>query len=141
VIRRLLVAVAAVALAGSQVAAQAPAAPKDSLAFARTVSEWFFTAQKDSLWAHSSAEVRTQLEKPDAYVEALSQLTGRAGAEEKVIEEKFIKRKGNTQYWRTSKYSVEAEPVMLRFAFSPDFQIIGIGMNPASQAPEIDPVR
>ena len=139
--RRLLVAIAAIALTGRGVAAQAPAAPKDSLAFARRLSEWFFTGQKDSLWAHSSADVQKMLEKPDAYVSALNDLSGRAGSEEKVIEEKFVKRKGNTQYWRTSKYSMEAEPVMIRFAFSPDFRIVGIGMNKASEAPEIDPIK
>jgi hypothetical protein len=139
--RRLLVATAAVAFAGSAAAGQAPAAPMDSLAFARKLSEWFFTAQKDSLWAHSSADIQKMMQKPDAFVDALNELSGRAGAEQKVIEEKFVKRKGNTQYWRTSKYSIEADPVMIRFAFSPDFKIIGIGMNKASEAPEIDPIK
>src|SRR6185295_19461931 len=97
--RRLLVATLAVAFAGSTAAGQSPAAPKDSLAFARKLSEWFFTAQKDSLWAHSSADVQKMLEKPEAYVAALNDLSGRAGSEEKVVEEKFVKRKGNTQYW------------------------------------------
>ena len=140
-IRRLLVTLASIAVTGSAAAAQAPAVPTDSLAFARKLSEWFFTGQKDSLWAHSSADVKKQLEKPDSYVEALNDLSARAGSEEKVVEEKFVKRKGNTQYWRTSKYSLAGEPVMVRFAFSPDFTIIGIGMNPASEAPEIDPIK
>ena len=79
--------------------------------------------------------------KPDAFVDALNELSSRAGSEEKVVEEKFVKRKGNTQYWRTSKYSIEGEPVMIRFAFSPDFMIIGVGMNLAREAPEIDPIK
>ena len=132
---------AAMAVTGSAAAAQTPAQSTDSLAFARKISEWFFTAQKDSLWAHSSADMKTQLEKPDSFVDALNDLSARAGAEDKVVEEKFVKRKGNTQYWRTSKYSLVGEPVMVRFAFSPDFTIIGIGMNPASEAPEIDPIK
>ena len=61
-----------------------------------------------------------------------------SGAEEKVLEEKFIKRNGRTQYWRTSKYSIADEPVMLRFALDSNLTIIGIGMNPQRQAPRID---
>lgn len=135
------VILSALALCGRIATAQAPAAPRDSLAFARKVSEWFFTAQKDSLWAHSSPDVQKEMAKPDAYVEALTELSTRAGSEDKVIEEKFVRRKGNTQYWRTSKYSIESEPVMIRFAFSRDFQIIGVGMNLAREAPEIDPIK
>jgi len=138
---RFVLMTSALAFCGNNAVAQAPAASKDSLAFARRVSEWFFTAQKDSLWAHSSLDVQKEMQTPDAYVEALNELSARAGSEDKVIEEKFVRRKGNTQYWRTSKYSIEGEPLMIRFAFSSDFQIIGVGMNLAREAPEIDPIK
>ncbi len=133
-------AIVAILLAAPTLKAQS-AAPRDSLAFARQVAEWFYTSQVDSLWAHTGAEVQKKLEKPEKYMEFLGELTGRAGAEEKLMEEKFVKRSGNTQYWRTSKYALADEPLMLRFAFSKDFQIIGVGMNPASEAPPVDPIK
>ena len=139
--KRALMMLALIAAGSAPLRAQATAAPTDSMAYARKLAEWFFTSQVDSLWAHSSAAMKEQMQKPGAWTEALAELSGRAGTEEQVIEEKFVKRNGNTQYWRTSKYSTMSEPAMLRFAFSPGFEIIGIGMNPASQAPAIDPIR
>lgn len=120
--------------------AQTTEAPKDSLALARCFTKWFFTSQKDSLSAHSSDDVKGQMKSPDEWTTALEQLTARAGAEEKVLEEKFIKRNARTQYRRTSKYSIEDEPVMLRFALDSTLTIIGIAMNPLSQAPVVDPI-
>ena len=66
-------------------------------------------------------------------------LTARAGLETEVLEEKFVKRNGNTQYWRTSNYTVFDEPVLFRWAFNKQGQIVGMGLGPASDAPPIDP--
>jgi len=56
-----------------------------------------------------------------------------------VVEERFVKRNGQTQYWRTSKYSLPSEPIMLRWVLNAKGEILGMGLNPASQAPPIDP--
>lgn len=137
---REILVIAAVVLTtlSTSAGAQSTAAPQDSLAIARRFAEWFFSSQKDSLWAHSSDELKGQMKSPDEWTTALEQLTARADAEEKVLEEKFIKRNGRTQYWRTSKYSIADEPVMLRFALDSNLTIIGIGMNPQRQVPRID---
>lgn len=134
------VAFLAVTLSGSA-GAQNAAAPYDSLALARRYAEWFFTSQKDSLWAHTSPDMQKEMQKPEYWLEGLEQLSSHAGSEEKVIEEKFVKRLGKTQYWRTSKYSLMDEPVMIRFVILPDRTIGGVGMNPQSQAPAIDPIK
>jgi hypothetical protein len=69
----------------------------------------------------------------------LEELTARAGLESEVLEEKFVRRNGMTQYWRTGTYTVFEEPVLFRWAFNKQGQIAGMGYGPASQAPPIDP--
>ena len=126
------------------VGAAAPAAaqdkmPADSLAYARKLTTWFFGGQMDSLHARLDAKGRARMDVAEMQSH-LEEITARAGSEVEVVEEKFVKRNGNTQYWRTAKYSTfTSEPLMLRWAFNPKGEIVGIGFNPLSQAPEIDP--
>ena len=56
-----------------------------------------------------------------------------------MISDKMTKRKGNAQYWRESEYENGPEPIVLRFVFNAQAQIIGIGMGPLSQTPAPDP--
>ena len=121
---------------------QAPTAASqkpDSLALARQYTVWFYTNQVDSLIAHYSADTRrdTTLRRDSAA--QMEQLAWRAGTETGVLEEKFVKRNGRTQYWRTAKFTDFAEPMLLRWVINPDGTIGGIGMGPRSQAPPIDP--
>jgi len=106
----------------------------------RKYTEWFYTAQFDSLWAHFDEDSRKEIGQASKMGEWLDQLTAQAGEETKVIEEKVVMRKGNPQYWRTASFSMMAEPLMLRWVIV-NGEIRGIGMNPASQAPPIDPVQ
>ena len=130
--------------AGSGLGAQAatsamPAAmPADSLAHARKLTEWFFTAKHDSVLPHFATDGEQQMTVAELQ-DRLEGLVARAGLETEVLEEKFVKRNGMTQYWRTSKYSVYEEPVLFRWAFNKQGQIAGMGLGPASQAPPIDP--
>ncbi len=110
----------------------------DSLAVARKYTVWFYTGQVDSLWAHQSAELKKD-STPAELMTTLIQVTGDVGVEEKVIEERFVKRLGKTQYWRTSQFSGGGEPFMIRLAFTPQGELAGFGFNPRSQAPTIDP--
>lgn len=136
--RSFALAALAAGLTAAPAAAQA-GMPADSLAYARQLTAWFFAGQVDSIVAHSDsggqgidAEARVQ--------ERLEQLISRVGVETEVLEEKFAKRNGNTQYWRTSKFSeFTTEPVVFRWAFNKQGQIIGMGLSPQSQAPPIDP--
>ena len=122
--------------------AQQPAASKpmaiDSMALARKWTKWFYDGSVDSLIAAHPAAARTP-ELKESLDRNYLQLTSVGGAEVSVIEEKFIRRNGNTQYWRTANFTeFKAEPLMLRWAVNKNWEIIGIGLNPASQAPPID---
>jgi hypothetical protein len=132
-----LVVAAMLALA-APLQAQTPSPMADSLAHARRITQWFFTAQADSLIQFVPPADRDKMSK-EAILQRVGELTARVGTETEVVEEKFVKRNGQTQYWRTSKYSLASEPIMVRWVLSPKGEILGMGMNPASQAPPIDP--
>jgi hypothetical protein len=123
--------------AAAQQGASAPSWTQDSLGVARQLTLWFYAGVADSLVARydNSGSPPTK----DAILNQLAQLTTRAGVEEKVLEEKFVKRNGKTQYWRTAKFTQMEEPVLVRWAFSPKGELIGAGLGPKSQAPPIDP--
>jgi len=106
----------------------------------RKYTQWFYAAQFDSLWAHMGEDTRKELGQASAMGEWLDQMSSRAGEETKVLEEKVVMRNGSPQYWRTAEFSMMAEPVMLRWVIV-NGEINGVGMNPASQAPPIDPVQ
>ena len=143
-----LIAALALALAAAPLAAQQPApaqsapaqsAPKDSLALARKYATWFYAGQMDSVLAHHSAEGRAEL-TADALRERLMEVASRAGEEDSVIEEKFVKRNGQTQYWRVAKFTAYAdEPLVLRLVILPTGEIGGMGFNPLSRTPPVDP--
>jgi hypothetical protein len=132
-------------LAGQEPGA-APAAPRakparlpaDSMELARKYTAWFYTGQGDSLALHGAADAKAQMTR-DFYIQALAEITARAGVEDSVLEEKFVTRNGARQYWRTAKFSDFEEPVQIRWVITPAGEIAGLGMNPASRAPPIDP--
>ena len=122
-------------------APQASQAPKrDTLALARQFTVWLYTGQVDSLFAHHPADAQRDTTLRSRIRASVDQLALRAGTETSVIEEKFVKRNGRTQYWRTATFSdFAAEPLLVRWVLNPDGTIGGIGMGPLSQAPPIDP--
>lgn len=106
----------------------------------RQYTTWLYAGRFDSLFAHMSADARSQMESPDKMAEEFDQFVAQVGEETSVIEEKVVMRKGNPQYWRTAEFSMAPEPIMIRWVIV-NGEIWGIGINPASQAPEIDPVQ
>ncbi len=111
----------------------------DSLAFARQLTNWFYASEADSLFAHSAPEMQGQMTK-EGWSQAMAQFVGRVGFETSLVEERWVKRNGRRQYWRVLHASdFPDEPVMLRFALLPGKLMAGVGMNPASQAPPVDP--
>ena len=148
--RALVPALVAIVLASplaAQDAAAPPAAaprpkpaqlPADSMELARKYTVWLYTGQGDSLAAHGAADSKAEMTR-DFYIQALAEITTRAGVEDSVLEEKFVTRNGARQYWRTAKFSDFEEPVQIRWVMTPAGEIAGLGMNPASRAPPIDP--
>src|SRR5437868_6603218 len=112
----------------------------DSLAFGRQLTEWFYYAQVDSLWAHTHPMMQQQMGSKDKWSEMVAQFTGRAGMETDVVEERWVKRNGKRQYWHIFHASeFTEEPLMLRWVLEPGKLVGGLGLNPASQAPAVDP--
>lgn len=110
----------------------------DSMAVARQYASWFFGGQLDSVAAHfaPSDERPMTVERLQGM---LASITDRAGLETEVVEEKWARRNGETQYWRTANFTSFDQPLLFRWAFNPDGQITGIGMGPASSPPPTDP--
>ena len=106
----------------------------------RKYTEWLYTGRFDSLFTHMSEDARKDMESASAMASQFDQFTAQVGDETKVLEEKVVMRKGNPQYWRTAEFSMSPEPVMIRWVIV-NGEIWGIGINPASQAPPIDPVQ
>lgn len=123
--------------------APAPPAVKldyDSLAFGRQMTNWFYSSEVDSLWAHTAPEMQQQLGSKDKWSEMIGEFVQRAGMESELVEERWVKRNGLRQYWhifRATEFT--AEPLMLRWVLIPGKMIGGLGMNPLSRAPAIDP--
>ena len=104
----------------------------------RQFTALLYTAQFDSLFAHMSEELRTDMGSPDDMAAQWDQFSAQIGEETKVVDEMVVMRNGSPQYWRTADFSMAPEPIMIRWVIV-DGQIRGIGINPASQAPPIDP--
>jgi hypothetical protein len=150
----LLTSIAIVSLAASATVAAAqssqPAAsaqphkvlaqlPADSVERARRYAIWLMSARSDSLFANTDSVVKVQLGSASAFDQMSADLAIRAGSEDRLIEERWVNRQGKRQYWRTSKYSTSEEPIILRLVILPTGKLAGLGMNPVSQAPPIDP--
>jgi len=50
-----------------------------------------------------------------------------------------VTRNGKPQFWHTGRFSVMPEPIQIRWVIEPDGRISGARINPASQAPPVDP--
>jgi hypothetical protein len=132
-----ILAAALVVAASPLVAQDAPARP-DSLALARKYVGWFYEAQVDSLWAHTSEGMRQDVKTADWWRQRADEVALRAGSETEVLEERFRMRNGRPQYWRTARFSDFGEPLLIRFVIDDAGLISGLGMGPASQAPPTD---
>jgi len=112
----------------------------DSLAFGRQANAWFISGEVDSLWAHTDSGMKEAMKTKDEWVNMYMQLTSRAGSEVSLVEERWVKRNNARQYWRIFNASdFTDEPVVLRWALGPGKMIIGLGMNPLSRVPPVDP--
>lgn len=112
--------------------------PADSMELGRKYTLWFYTSQPDSLLAHMDSAFRAQM-TIEEIEKAMLNVASRAGNEVSVVEEKYITRNGQRQYWRAAKMDILEEPFLLRWVITPKGEIAGVGMGPLSQAPPVDP--
>lgn len=129
----------ALATVGSPALAQAVPQGADRIALGRKYALWMYAGASDSLYAAMSPDMQKDLGSPDEILNRADQLASRAGSETEVVSEKVVKRNGQWQYWRTAKFTQAPEPLTIRFVIADDGTIVGIGMNPASQPPPVDP--
>jgi hypothetical protein len=112
--------------------------PDDSLAIGRRYATWFLTSQIDSLTANMSAGTLTALGGRDGLTQRMAEIAARAGQVTGVVEERFVWRNGQRQYWRVVNTTGVSEPVAIRIVISPKGEMIGFGANPLSSVPPID---
>ncbi|MBW8772204.1 MAG: hypothetical protein JF590_02745 [Gemmatimonadetes bacterium] len=112
----------------------------DSLAFGRQMTMWFYSAEVDSLWAHTHPMMQQQMGSKEKWSEMVAQFAERGGMETDLVEERWVKRNGKRQYWHIFHASeFTQEPLMLRWVLEPGKLVGGLGLNPVSQAPAVDP--
>jgi hypothetical protein len=127
-------------LSGAPAARPRPAQlPADSLERARKYTLWLYTNQSDSLFTALDSASRSDVGSAKGVENWVANLATFAGSEESLVGERWVTRNGRRQYWRTAKFSGYPEPVQVRWVFTSKGEIGGLGMNPASSAPPIDP--
>ncbi|MEE9206757.1 MAG: hypothetical protein V3U67_00080 [Gemmatimonadota bacterium] len=119
-------------------AADTPHLPPDSMEIGAKYTGWFLDGEADSLWAHFTHE-QQERRSTDDIRSVMDQVLTVAGIEAEVIEQKYVMRHGMPQFWHTASFTDFEEPLMIRWVITPEGRIDGFGMNPLSQAPEIDP--
>lgn len=136
-----------IGLAGPLTAQAAPARvpppPKldyDSLAFGRQLTQWFLYAEIDSLWAHTDSSFKANVGgDPGFWSDQVAQFAVQFGQEREVVEERWVQRLGLRQYWRVVRLTEAPEPFALRWVLRPGRMISGLGINPVSALPPVDP--
>ncbi|MEN8143540.1 MAG: hypothetical protein ABFS14_01195 [Gemmatimonadota bacterium] len=116
----------------------APHLPADSMEIGAKYSQWFSDGEADSLWAHFTPDFQERRSVDDIRG-IMDQVLAMAGIEAEVIEQKYIMRGGMPQFWHTAIFTEFDEALLLRWVITPDGKIGGLGLNPLSAAPEVDP--
>ena len=124
----LLAQVAGVALA----AAQTVAPPMDSLARGRHYTQWFFSGQADSLWAHLSPAAQEALGSVAA-IRTESAGMQQWGVQGALLSEQIIPRGTGWEYRRTMRMTHEHAPMMATLIFNANGEIVGWRHGKASE--------
>lgn len=112
--------------------------PDDSLARGRRYATWFLTSQVDSFAANMSPSALTGLGGREGLMQRMAEIAARAGQTTGVVEERFVWRNGQRQYWHVVNTTGVSEPVAVRIVLTPKGEITGFGVNPLSSVPPID---
>ncbi|MCU0621601.1 MAG: hypothetical protein MUC69_08870 [Gemmatimonadales bacterium] len=137
----LLLAAAPLAAQTAAAPAATPAAPPSAefMPLGRQLTGWLLSGQADSILAHMTPDVREKVGGREGILKMTSMIAMRAGEEAQLVEEKMTRRKGSPQYWRSAMFSNMAEePLVIRWVFDEQRNVIGAGVNPLSAAPAAD---
>lgn len=136
---RLIVAAGFTLVFALPLAAQEARLPADSMEIGQKYTKWFLAYEADSLWSHMTPEMQERNGGVDHLVDMMDQVALQVGTEMEVLEERYVTRNGKPQFWHTGRFSEMPEPIQIRWVIEPDGRISGAGINPASQAPAVDP--
>jgi hypothetical protein len=137
--RRTLLAAAVVLALPAALAAQTSGQDAEYLTLGRKFYDWFISAEAESLLAHMDPDGRQGAGGVAGVNQAVADFLARSGVEQELLEEKVNRRRGHPQYWRESRYTTFTnEPLVFRFVFDEQGQIIGVGMGPKSGTPAPD---
>ncbi len=136
---RSIVAAGCALLVGLPLSAQEARLPADSMELGQKYTKWFLAYEADSLWSRMTPGFKESHGDIDQLVGVMEQVALQAGTEVEVLEERYVTRNGKPQFWHTGRFSEMAEPIQIRWVIEPDGMISGAGINPASQAPPVDP--
>ena len=112
--------------------------PPDSMELGRKYIEWWFGAEVDSLRSVMTPDMQERWTE-ELTLERMDMVAEQIGFPTDVVEEKYVMRNGMPQYWYTAEFDNADEPFMIRWVITPEGKIDGVGLNPASMAPETDP--
>ena len=141
--RLILTGLAALTLAGPLAAQVTPSTSVPTevkqLALGHQLTDWFLASRMDSIVARMPDDVKERSGGVASLQRARAQLAERGGEEATLLEEKMTRRKGLAQYWRAAMYTEFAqEPIVLRWLFSEESQVVVCGLGPLSQTPAPD---
>jgi hypothetical protein len=108
------------------------------MAYARQLTGWFYAGLVDSLWARAAQALKDRMQQPQGFKDIMGQVVGNVGAEVDVISERYVRSGGRLQYWRVSRHAQEAGALLLRWVFNDAWEISGLGLGGAEDAPPID---
>jgi len=132
----------------AQDAAPVPAKPFTAQETARYMelgkkaNRYFFEGQADSLLAMGDSAFASRVGGVDGIQQQITNIGDRAGMPLTVLEQKMTRRNGAPQFWWEAEFSeFTAEPLVFRWLFNEQGQLVGAGMrSPRSQA-RMDPVE
>ncbi|HET9064608.1 MAG TPA: hypothetical protein VFN22_02145 [Gemmatimonadales bacterium] len=107
----------------------------------RRANRYFFEGQADSLLAMGDSAFAARVGGIDGIRQQVANIGDRAGMPLTVLEQKMTRRNGAPQFWWEAEFSeFTAEPLVFRWLFNEQGQLVGAGMSPKSQA-RMDPVQ
>lgn len=105
------------------------------MARGKQIMAWYLGGHADSVHAAFAPEVSAEM-TIDLVRQQRDVFEERAGTVLKVVAEKMTRRNGVPQYWwEADVANFSAEPVVMRWLFNEQLQVVGVGFNPKSRAP------
>ena len=105
------------------------------LELGKKVNRWFFEGHADSIAAIADSGARSRMGDVDGIRQMMDQIAERGGVPLTVLAEKMTRREGRPQFWYEAEFSnFTAEPLVFRWLFNDQDQLVGAGVGPKSMA-------